>query len=114
MTRHQIEKHFSLSQIIGFNIVDINTVKWTDQTPEGLAKFIQTNAPDWKELIVTKNIIVIDPQKKNGNMVVSKKQSQLKIGRTGYGSLCIMVDPDLTLNGKIPQHIRNFFGEKQK
>lgn len=114
MNRHQIKKHFSLSQVMGFNIVDINTAKWTDQTPEGLAKFIQSAAPDWKELIITKNTIVIDPKKKNGNMVVSKKQSQLKICRTGHGSLCIAVNPDLTLNGKIPQHIRNFFGEKQK
>lgn len=114
MTRHQIEKHFSLSQVIGLNIVDINTLKWTDQTPEGLAKFIQTTYPDWQELIIIKNTVVIDPKKKNGNMVVSKKQSKLKIGRTGAGALCLLLDRNLTKNGKIPQHVRNFFGDNQR
>ena len=112
--RHNIQKTFYLSNVIGLGGAVVNTANWTDQTPEGLSKFIQKNVPDWQQLMVVKTTTVIDPQKKLGNKTVSQKQSYLKIGRLGTGSLCISVDKDLTQNGVIPQHIRKFFGENQK
>ena len=112
--RHNIQKTFYLSNVIGLGGAVVNTANWTDQTPEGLAEFIKTNIPEWKQLIITKNTIITDPQKKYGDKTVCQKQSSLKIGLLGSGSLCISVDKDLTINGKIPQHIRSFFGEHQK
>lgn len=114
MTRHKKQKNFSLHQVIGMNnIVDVDTTNWTNKTPEGLAKFLTVNLPDWKQIIITKNTIVIDPQKKHGNNIVSNIEASLKIGRVDSGSLCISVNQDLTRNGKIPQHIYAFFGQNK-
>ena len=112
--RHKIKKQFSLSLVKGLSIIDVNTTNWTDQTPEGLANFVQITIPDWKQLILTKNTFVIDPQKKEGDKTVSQKSASLKIGRIGCGTLGMTVDQDLTVSGKIPLHLRQFFGEYQK
>lgn len=108
MTRHKITKDFSLQQRVGFNTVEINN--WADKTPEGLSKFVQQELPEWKEITVIKNIIITDTQKKYGDNVVSKKQKTLTIGCVRGGSLCLFVNKDLTVNGKIPRHIYEFFG----
>ncbi len=114
-TRHTIEYKYSLQQQIDFDkIVNVDTSKWTDVTSAGLAKFVQTEIPNWKKLIITKNTIITDPQKGKTGGVVATKQSVLQIGLMGTGSLCFEVERDMTRNGQIPMHLRNFFGEKQK
>ena len=99
---------------MGNNIakIDLNTNEWTDKSPEGLAKFVKQKIPNWKKIVVTKYKIIIDPAKKSGSQVISKKTKDLTIvNKNCSSSLSIKVNSDLTNDGKIPLHIYKFFGK---
>ena len=90
MPRHIVEKSFSLVVKVGNKEVDMNNSGWTEQTPEGLAKFLRKNAPKWQELVVTKHVVVIDTKKQKGDNKMQK-------------------------DGRVPSNIVSFFGiQKQK
>jgi len=113
--RHKFVQKYSLDKVDGFDWVPVDITNWTDKTAEGLAQFIKITIPNWEHLAITKDIIVIDPQKKDGDNIVSKKRSVLQIARVNSGTVqSVKVDADLTKNGKIPQNISTFFKAKQK
>ena len=115
MPRHIVEKSFSLVVKVGNKEVDMNNSGWTEQTPEGLAKFLRKNAPKWQELVVTKHVVVIDTKKQKGDNVVSKKQATLEIGRIDGFSFGTHVDNKMQKDGRVPSNIVDFFGiQKQK
>lgn len=115
MSRHNIKINFSLKQVIDNKIVDIDTKNWTDISAEGLARFLRATNPHWQSVIVTKHRIIYDPQKQQGDNIVSKKQSTLKLTRlNSFEVQSVKVDENLTKNGKIPSNISMFFVQKQK
>ena len=115
MPRHIVEKNFSLVVEVENKEVDMNSSGWTEQTPEGLAKFLRKKAPKWEKLLVTKHVSVIDTKKQEGDKVVARKQTTLEIGRIGGFSFGPHVDNKMQKDGCVPSNIVSFFGiQKQK